>query len=446
MRILLTGASGFLGQALTDALLADGHEVHAVVRQPSRLAPRPGLCPALLDVNHALQSQDWLPLVTGMDVVINAVGIFRQGPGQRFELVHKRAPQALFAACDLLGVGLVLQVSALGAGEAPSTAFLQTKRAADDFLLQLPLRAVVLRPSLVYGEQGASARLFNGLASLPLWFLPGRRGGPMLQPVHLQDLVDAVRALLRQAGDAQAQPPWVLACVGPEPLSFKDYLLTLRRGLGLWRTPWMLPLPVWLMRAAARVAGWLRSPLIDADAMDMLLRGNQADSRPLAELLGRAPRPAAAFIAPERRHDLRRQAQLGWLLPLARWSLAAVWIWTGIVSAGLYPREQSLELLARVGATGLWAVLLLYGAAALDVLLGLATLWLAPRWRPALWQLQAALVLAYTALISWRLPEYWLHPYGPVLKNLPILALLLLLHQLEDPAAPPRKKPWTTSG
>lgn len=431
MRILLAGASGFVGRPLLQALLAQGHEVHAVSRQPAHLGSRPGLRPVLLDVSQALQAADWLPLVAGMDVVINAVGIFREGPHQRFERVHKRAPQALFAACAQAGVGLVLQVSALGAGDAPATAFLQSKRAADDFLQALPLRSVVLRPSLVYGEQGPSALWFNALASLPVWLLPGRHGGPCLQPVHRDDLVQAVLALLQQAQDPQAALPAVLAVVGPEPLSLRAYLQALRAGLGLQRPPWVLGLPTVLMRALARVAGWLRHPLLDADAMDMLLRGQQADSQGMCALLGRPPRPATQFVPPGRADDLRRQAQLAWLLPLLRGSLAVVWLWTGVVSLGLYPRAQSLALLARVGATGLLAELLLWGAAVLDLLMGLATLWLEPRWRPALWRTQAALILGYTALISWRLPEFWLHPYGPVLKNLPLLAVLLLLYQLE---------------
>ena len=68
------------------------------------------------------------------------------------------------------------------------------------------------------------------------------------------------------------------------------------------------------------------------------------------------------------------------------------------------------------------------GAALLDIALGLLTLWpRAPRW---LWSAQIALVLAYTAIITWKLPALWLEPFGPVVKNLPILALLVLMREL----------------
>jgi hypothetical protein len=72
-----------------------------------------------------------------------------------------------------------------------------------------------------------------------------------------------------------------------------------------------------------------------------------------------------------------------------------------------------------------WAPLALYGAALLDLALGLGILLLQRRrW---LWIAQIVLMLGYTAIITWRLPEYWLHPFGPILKNLPLLAALGLL-------------------
>src|SRR6059058_4772759 len=102
-----------------------------------------------------------------------------------------------------------------------------------------------------------------------------------------------------------------------------------------------------------------------------------------------------------------------------RLTLAAVWITAGVVSLGLYPVADSLALLARTGLTGKLAYVALYVAALLDLALGIATL--ALRRRRLLWLGQMALIAGYTAIISVWLPEQWLHPYGPVVKNLPIL-------------------------
>jgi hypothetical protein len=101
-----------------------------------------------------------------------------------------------------------------------------------------------------------------------------------------------------------------------------------------------------------------------------------------------------------------------------------------VLSAGIYPLAESLALIARMGITGPLAVTLVYAGALVDIALGLATL-LAGR-RRWLWVLQAVVILGYTLMISIWLPEFWLHPYGPVVKNLPILCVLWMLYELED--------------
>jgi hypothetical protein len=73
----------------------------------------------------------------------------------------------------------------------------------------------------------------------------------------------------------------------------------------------------------------------------------------------------------------------------------------------------------------------LYGAAGFDLLLGLATLWLHRRALRLAYLAQAALILSYTAIVTVALPAFWLHPFGPILKNLPMLALIGALYATE---------------
>ena len=143
----------------------------------------------------------------------------------------------------------------------------------------------------------------------------------------------------------------------------------------------------------------------------------------------RAPRDPKDFVAPVQRKALALRAKLDWLLPMLRVCIGIVWIVSGAVSLGIYPLQDSLALLARVGLTGTPALAALYGAAALDIALGFATFFFPRRW---IWRLQIALVLGYSAVIALWLPELWLHPFGPVLKNLPLLAGLVLLHELDS--------------
>ena len=71
------------------------------------------------------------------------------------------------------------------------------------------------------------------------------------------------------------------------------------------------------------------------------------------------------------------------------------------------------------------ASLALYGAALLDIALGVATLSMQARWR--VYELQAAVVIGYTVVISVSLPELWAHPFGPILKNVPLLVAIGML-------------------
>jgi hypothetical protein len=113
-------------------------------------------------------------------------------------------------------------------------------------------------------------------------------------------------------------------------------------------------------------------------------------------------------------------------------------LWTAWVSVAGYPQASSYALLAEVGARGPLAGMLLYGAASLNLLLGLTTLAMPAHQRRPLWLLQIALILIYTAIITVKLPAFWLHPFGPISKNLVLLAVLVLLWQLE-PGWPTRQ-------
>jgi uncharacterized protein YbjT (DUF2867 family) len=420
MRVLVAGASGFIGARLVCVLRDRGHAVIEAQRRPA-----PGARDAVaIDFARGAHALGASPRLDGVDAVVNAVGVFHERGSQTFQALHVDGPLALFNACVRDGVPRVIQISALGADEGAATPYHLSKAQADRHLRALPLDWTIVQPSLVFGPHGTSARLFTTLASLPLIPLPGR-GEERIQPIHIDDLVEAMAILLESAASIHRVVPFV----GPEALTLREYLADLRGGLQLPRARFV-PVPFALVRMAARLGNRVGGALLTEDALRMLARGNTAEAGPMREVLGREPRPPSRFIMPDEAPSLRHEAQLGWLLPLLRWSIALVWIFTGIVSLGLYPVSASLELLARSGVPESLGPFFLYAAAALDLALGIGILVM--KRRRLLWLAQIALIAVYTLIITVRLPEFWLHPYGALLKNLPMLAAIYLLYRLED--------------
>jgi uncharacterized protein YbjT (DUF2867 family) len=417
MKVLLLGAHGFLGRRIATALEGVGDEVLR--------AGRSG--PLAIDIADA--HADWSRQLRGVDAVVNAVGLLRESRDLSFDAVHAHGPMRLFDACAQAGVARVLQISALGAQRAADTAFLRSKAVADEHLLALPLDSTVVQPSLVFGSDGASSRLFLALAASPLIALPAG-GMQAVQPVHVDDAVAAVVTLLHARGRWRGRR---VALVGPEALTLSAFLLALRAQLGLpplrVRT---LPRP--LVAMSARIGAHWPGALFDRNSLRMLEHGSTADAGDITQLLGRPPRPARRFIAPHEAPLLALRARVDTLRPWLHASLAVVWLWTAMVSLWLFPREDSLALLARAGVPAGFALPALWSAAALDAVFGVLTL--APLARPArrlLWASQALLIAVYSAIITVRLPEWWLHPYGPLVKNLPILVLLAWLWSLDRP-------------
>jgi len=431
MKILVTGATGALGSALVDALRTASFEVIAASRQAE------GHGSLQVDFSAVPSRRWWAKHLCGVDVVVNAAGIIRETKADKFKAVHTHAPIELFHACVEAKVQHVVQISALGADEHAASDFHRSKKIADDALRSMNIAATIVQPSLVYGPQVASTALFERLAALPWVALP-QAGASSLQPVILDDVIEGLLRLImaRPAGQQ------TIAFVGPDPMTLRAYLKILRERQGIQTPQRVIALPDRVTLLVGRwMDAWPAGPFT-SEALSMLARGNTAPVDAFAQLLMRQPRslklPTHAIIG-KARHE---QALLSlWLAPL-RWVVALLWIWTGMVSLGLYPRQDSLALLASVGVTGMLAWFSLYAAAALDLVLGLAVFFTRGRARRWVWLAQLLTMGAYTAILSWGAPQWWIHPFGPLSKNLPVAALIGFLWALEPatPGRPPRQR------
>ena len=188
---------------------------------------------------------------------------------------------------------------------------------ADDYLASLPLRSWIVQPSLVYGRDGASARLFRTLASMPFTARFGSRE-QLVQPIHIDDLVIATVGLLKHrlpmpldAGTSLRVP-----LVGPQAMPFTAYLGQLRRNMGMGPQP-VVKLPGPLARLAAECgltpgqAAFVGDDVIDVPALRACgLAVAVADAAPeallAAHLVTLRPGGRGARDARHPRHHARR--------------------------------------------------------------------------------------------------------------------------------------------
>lgn len=287
MNILICGASGFVGRHLTQTLRDTDHNVIRAVRTPHE----PG--DIAVDFCKDTSLQAWLPRLKGIDVVINAVGVLRNSTTSPMQKIHAETPAALFAACAEAGVARVVHISALGVGGSVKTPYFTTKLEAEQALHALPrsVRWLCLRPSVIYGKDGASAQTFRKQAQLPVHVLP-MGGRQALQPVHIMDVCAAVLHWLEDA-DAVSQ---TVAAVGTDATTLRGMLDSYRKQLG--HGPALhVAMPGFMVRMAARIGDHIPSSPLCSDTLAMLNAGSTASTESFSRLLARAPRSYWAFIS-----------------------------------------------------------------------------------------------------------------------------------------------------
>ena len=438
MNVLVCGASGCVGSAVVHALRWRGHRVIEAAR-----GIRSDSDFLALDFTQARTPEDWAAELRArrVDAVVNCVGVLMASAATSFERVHTEGPIELFRGAALAGVGRVVQVSALGvgaAGSADETGYLRSKRLADQALLSLELDAAIVRPSLIFGPGSDSAALFATLASLPVIALLGS-GTPSVQPIHVFEVAEAIAGLVDRSGSARG----VYELGGKDALDYRRMLASYRTALGLGEALW-LPMPMALMRLGARLAEWVPQRVFSRDTLLLLERGNVPTRNAAPVLLGRAPAGLAEGLAVtpprpafESRVELAAPVEI-----ILRSALAFLWLYTAAISAWLPERSGVLELLARCGFSGTAGYAALAASCALNLTLGTLTLL-----RPSvlLYAVQSAAVIGYTFTAAINAPELTLDHCGPLVKNLPVLACVVVLWLARASRADPVLVPAQTS-
>lgn len=429
MKVLLTGANGFIGAHVLAGLRGRGHAVVAAVRDPKALRRKwPGLEIIPVDFNRDLSIDVWRKRLVGIDAVINCVGVLHGGRRQAIEAIHAAAPIALFDACERVGVRKVVQISAISADEKIGTPYALTKKQADDHLRGLDVKWTVLRPSLVYGDGSyGGTSTIRGLAGLPFFTPLVCDDAAAFRPIHVSDLAETVVRVL----DSDRLVRTALEPVGPEILTLGEIVAKYRAWLGLGPAH-RIAIPLVVAEAVALIADLSGGGPMGSAGLRQFRAGNAGyePAGAFERAIGFAPASMDQRLAerPAQTQDLWH-ARLYFLRPLLRLALAILWLSSAIAGA-LAPIEAFRPVADALAAIGLSPRPLAVGFSLVDLVIAAA---LVARLRPRLLaSVQAVVVLGYTISLSVLDPALWLDPFGGLLKNVPILVAIAVWAVLEE--------------
>ena len=245
-RVAVTGSFGFTGRALTERLLAAGHEVVTLSRRSGAgdpLAGRITVRPLDLERGDELRAS-----LDGVETLFNTYWLRFPRGSSTFERAVARSA-ALLAAARGAGVRRVVHVSVVNAAADAETPYVRAKAALEAVVRSSGLEWAIVRPTLTYGMGDI---LINNLAwalrRLPVYGLPGL-GRYTVQPVHVDDVA-------RICVEAATGPSGVTAdAAGPETMQYRELVDRVRTAIGSRSI--VVPMPHAAVLAAAKVLGLL---------------------------------------------------------------------------------------------------------------------------------------------------------------------------------------------
>lgn len=296
MRIVVTGATGYIGSCLTYLALERGHDVVIASRQ------RPSTFLASW-LPFDLSSANSVALPTGTDAIVHLAANTTHA-NRLEEECEMVAAQRLIKSAQKAGAKFIFVSSQTARPDAP-TAYGRTKWRIEQEVLSAG--GWVVRPGQVYGGElrGLFGMLVKSVHRLPL--LPAFVPAPTVQPIYVDDLAEGLLHIAER-GDV---PPGVCCLAAPEPVPFSKFLDEIAKSrLRCWRG--FVPVPVVVINALGIVLGEALRTRLGLERLQSLFNLPAMETRSDLNRLGLELRPLRSGMHPsgnDRRRCLLREGR-----------------------------------------------------------------------------------------------------------------------------------------
>ncbi len=231
--ILVTGGTGFIGQALVRSLIGADHDVRLLLR-PSPASPNLPRGVAMDAAVTSLQDERGLrAALVGVDTIYHLAGSEREGGAANLLETDIRGTESLVRAGVDAGVDRFFYLSHLGADRASAYPVMKSKAIAEEHIRRSGLDYTILRTALIFGQGDRfTTNVARLLHALPFFFLVPGEGDTILQPLWVEDLATC----LTWALDDNLTRGQTLEVGGPEYLTFFEILEAIMRATGVQRS------------------------------------------------------------------------------------------------------------------------------------------------------------------------------------------------------------------
>jgi len=220
-RVTIIGGSGFVGRYIALRMAREGWRVRVAVRRPNEaLFVRPYGTPGQVEpvACNIRDDASLRSVLRGADAVVNCVGILNRSGANTFDAVQAEGAGRIARIAAETGIGRLVQLSAIGADAGSASDYARTKGEGEATVLAAFPKAVILRPSIIFGTEDSFFNRFAGMSRMgPI--LPVVGAETRFQPVYVDDVAAAaVKAVLGQAA------PGIYELGGPEVDTFRGLM------------------------------------------------------------------------------------------------------------------------------------------------------------------------------------------------------------------------------